>query len=329
MLRCVVIGCGWAGMHHLQTLKDNEETDLIAAVEPDETLREKIRKNYLIQVFPDVKQLIGNVPDIDIAVVATVPDLHKPICTMLIEKGIHIYCEKPVCRNSRDIRYLKELADAKGIRFGVAFNQRYGDGVRKAKEILNESGGSVHLVTASMYQHLPTKLSDNVKEDFMLTDAVCHLLDVVTFLCGAVEKVKAFGTKKESEIYSDVGAVLLLQNGGVGTISHSNVGGMIETQHPFQCIDIHTAEYRMCIENQFDRLTVYPHATMERLVYEPSVFLRRDYGVSMERALNAYLKAIREGGELPSDIASALINMQVIEEMKDSIQQEKRKREVR
>ena len=51
--------------------------------------------------------------------------------------------------------------------------------------------------------------------------------------------------------------------------------------------------------------------------------------MSMERALNAYLKAIREGGELPSDIASALINMQVIEEMKDSIQQEKRKREVR
>lgn len=328
MLRCVVIGCGWAGKHHLQTLKDNEEAELIAAVEPDGILREKIQDDYQIQVFSDVKQLIETVPDIDIAVVATVPDLHKHVCMMLIEKGINIYCEKPVCRNSEDIRYLKELADAKGIRFGAAFNQRFGDAVLKAKEILNESGGSVHLVTASMYQHLPVKVSDNVREDFMLTDAVCHLLDIVTFLCGTVKEVKAFGTKKESEIYSDVGAAFLLQDGGVGTISHSNVGGMIETQHPFQCIDIHTRECRMRIENQFDRLTVYPHSSMERLVYETSVFLRRDYGVSMERALSAYLKAIKEGGELPSDIASALVNMQVIEEMKDSIQGRKSKGEV-
>lgn len=328
MLRCVVIGCGWAGKHHLQTLKDNGEAELIAAVEPDGILREKIQDDYQIQVFSDVKQLIETVPDIDIAVVATVPDLHKPVCMMLIEKGINIYCEKPVCRNSEDIRYLKELADAKGVRFGAAFNQRFGDAVLKAKEILNESGGSVHLVTASMYQHLPVKVSDNVREDFMLTDAICHLLDIVTFLCGTVKEVKAFGTKKESEIYSDVGAAFLLQDGGVGTISHSNVGGMIETQHPFQCIDIHTRECRMRIENQFDRLTVYPHSSMERLVYETSVFLRRDYGVSMERALSAYLKAIKEGGELPSDITSALVNMQVIEEMKDSIQGRKIKGEV-
>lgn len=319
MLRCAVIGCGWAGKHHLQTLRDNEETELTGAVEPDEALGEKIRKDYQIPVFSDVKQLTEKIPDIEIAVVATVPDLHKPVCKMLIEKGIHIYCEKPVCRNSRDIRYLKESADAKGVRFGVAFNQRFSDGVLKAKDILQESGG-VHLVTASMYQHLPSKMSDNVREDFMLTDAICHLLDIVTFLCGAVKEVKAIGTKKDSEIYSDVGAAFLLQGGGVGTISHTSVGGMIETQHPFQCIDIHTRDFRLCIENQLDRLTVYPHAAMERLVYETSVFLKRDYGVSMERALNAYVKAIKEGGELPSDITSALMNMQVIEEMKDSIQ---------
>lgn len=328
MLRCAVIGCGWAGKHHLQTLEDNRETELVAAVEPDETLCRNIRRDFQIPVFSDVKQLLEGVPDIDIAVVATIPDLHKPVCITLIEKGIHIYCEKPVCRNSEDIRYLKELADAKGVRFGVAFNQRFGDAVLKAKEILEESCGSVHLVTASMYQHLPDKMSDNVREDFMLTDAVCHLLDVVTFLCGTVREVKAFGIKKESEIYSDIGAVFLLQDGGVGTISHSNVGGMIETQHPFQCIDIHTKECRMRIENQFDRLTVYPHSGKEQLVYETSVFLRRDYGVSMERALDAYLKAIKEGGELPSDITSALVNMQVIEEMKDSIQGRKMKGQV-
>ena len=167
-----------------------------------------------------------------------------------------------------------------------------------------------------MYQHLPDKLTTNVKEDFMLTDALCHLLDIVTFLCGPVKDVKAFANKIESELYSDIGAALLFENGGLGTISHSNVGGRFDTQHPFQCIDLHTKKCRMRIDNQFDRLTVYPHGDMGQTVYETSVFKRRDYAVSMKRACEAYLDAIEKGGELPSDINSALDNMQVIEAIK-------------
>lgn len=319
MLKCVVIGCGWAGRHHLDTIAASKIAVLVAAVDPDPVTRDEISRRYQIPVFQDLEQLLSSVPKPDVGVVATIPDLHKPICLKLIDAGIHIYCEKPVCRNSKDIRTLKTLADKKGICFGVNFNQRYGDAVLKAKQLLMEQNSTLHLVTASMYQHLPIKLSGNVKKDFVLTDAMCHLLDLVTFLCGPVKEVKAFANKIESELYSDVGAVLCFENGCIGTISHSNVGGKLETQHPFQCIDLHTKECRMCIENQFDRLTVYPHSGMEQIVYETSVFIRRDYAVSMTRACEAYLEAISKGGELTSDINAALVNMQVIEAMKSSI----------
>lgn len=320
MVKCVVIGCGWAGMHHLDTLQRREGTELTAAVDPDSEIQKKVRETYHIPVFSDTGELLRERRDIDIAVVATVPDLHREICEKLIQAGIHVYCEKPVCRNSAEIRVLKELAQEKGIRFGVGFNQRFGDAVMRAKELLAKSGSAMHLVTASMYQQLPVRLSENVREDFMFTDAVCHLLDIVMYLCGPVKEIKAFANKIESEIYSDVGAVLMFENGCIGTVSHSNVGGRLDTQHPFQCIDIHTEECRMQIENQFDRLTVYPHESVERIVYETSVFSRRDYAVSMTRALEAYLRAIQEGGEMPSDITSALVNMQVIEAMKSSVQ---------
>lgn len=320
MLKCVVIGCGWAGMHHLDTLKRQKGIELTAAVEPNLKIQKKVSDTYHIPVYLDTEELLQNRKDIDIAVVATIPDLHKDICEKLIRAGIHIYCEKPVCRNSAEIRALKELAEENGIRFGVGFNQRFGDAVMRAKELLEKNRSTMHLVTASMYQQLPTRLSDNVREDFMLTDAVCHLLDIVMYLCGPVKEVKAFANKIESDLYSDVGAVLMFENGCIGTVSHSNVGGRLETQHPFQCIDVHTEECRMRIENQFDRLTIYPHENMEQTVYETSVFSRRDYAVSMTRALEAYLKAIQEGGKMPSDITSALVNMQVIEAMKSSIQ---------
>lgn len=320
MLKCVVIGCGWAGRRHMDAINASRRAVLVGAAEADAARRKDISGTYKIPVFPDTMTLLNHILDVDVAVVATIPDLHKGICELLIEAGIQVYCEKPVCRDSEDIRYLKERAELKGVRFGVAFNQRYGDSILKAKEFLLREKSPLHLVTASMYQHLPIKLSDNVRMDFMLTDAICHLLDIVTFLCGPVKEVKAFGSKIGSELYSDIGAALLFSNGAVGTISHSNVGGRLETQHPFQCIDLHTGTCRLCIENQFDRMTVYPHGREERLVFEPSVFRRRDYDVSMTRALEEYLKALEAGEDLPSDIASALANMRVIETMKLSIQ---------
>lgn len=320
MIRCVVIGCGWAGRHHLNTLKSRSDVVLAGAVEPLKSRQDEIADTYGIPVFSDVDMLLKSIPDIDLAVVATIPGLHREICTAVMEAGIDIYCEKPVCRSSEEILLLEEIANRKGVCFGVAFNQRYGDAVLKAQEILSHNSVKFHLVTASMYQQLPVNLSDNIREDFMLTDAVCHLLDAVTFLCGPVKAVKAFANKLQSELYSDVGAVLLFENGAIGTVSHSSVGGALDTQHPFQCIDIHTDEFRMCIDNQFDRLTVYPHTRKERLVYETSVFRRRDYVISMERALGAYLEAVKNGDEPPCGLAAALVNMQVIEEMKLSIQ---------
>lgn len=321
MLKSVVIGCGWAGRHHLDTIAGSKIAALAAAADPDPAVRDEISRQYNIPVYNDTEELLKNVSGIDVAVVATIPDLHKPICIRLIDEGINIYCEKPVCRNSEDIRLLKELSEKKGVKFGVVFNQRYGDAVIKAKEILVRDNSALHLVTASMYQHLPVKLTSNVREDFMVTDALCHLLDLVTFLCGPVKEAKAFANKIESELYSDVGAALLFENGCIGTISHSNVGGKFDTQHPFQCIDIHSAKCRMRIDNQFDRLTVYPHDEMGQIVYETSVFKRRDYAVSMKRACEAYLTAVYEGGELPSDVNSALVNMQVIERIKLSIRE--------
>ncbi|TAH73793.1 MAG: Gfo/Idh/MocA family oxidoreductase [Anaerolineaceae bacterium] len=319
MLRCAVIGCGWAGRHHIETIAESNTSVLVAAVDPDPIVGEDIKSRHNIPIYTDVIELLHNVDDIDVAVVATLPDLHKPICSRLIDEGINIYCEKPVCRNSEDIFLLKEQADRKGIKFGVVFNQRYGDAVLKAKELLEKDNTVLHLITASMYQHLPDMLTSNIKEDFMLTDALCHLLDVVTYLGGSVKDAKAFANKIESELYSDVGVALQFKNGCIGTISHSNVGGKFDTQHPFQCIDLHTKESRLRIDNQFDRLTVYPHDSMGQIVYETSVFKRRDYAVSMKRACEAFLEAINEGGELPSDINAALENMKVIELIKLSI----------
>ena len=319
MIRCVVIGCGWAGMHHLETIVLSNHARLGAVVDADPEKLRMLSEKYGVPAYASLEELIASGTEFDAAVVSTLAPLHKEQCLMLIEAGKHILCEKPVCRSTQDIAFLKECAGKAGTRFGAVFNQRFGDAVQKAKELITEEGDTIHLVTASMYQHWPTKTGGHIDEYFMITDACTHLLDVVTYLCGRVAAVTAVANKVESELYSDVVAALLFENGAVGTFSHTNVGGKLDTQHPFQCIDVHTKKFRLRIENQFDRLIVYRHDDMAQQVYETSVFKRRDYSVSLMRACEGFLNAVDTNTPLPADIDEALVNMRVIDAIKQSI----------
>lgn len=319
MNRCVVIGCGWAGQHHLETVVASEYGQLAAAVEPNEEKAAWVASKYGIPVYEDIQELLISGTPFDTGIVATLPGLHPEQCRALICAGKNILCEKPVCRSSAQIASLEKEAEAAGVRFGVIFNQRYGGAVRRAKELMEAEGGTPHLITASMYQHWPTKVGGHVTDTFMITDACCHLLDVMTYLCGPVQQIKAIASKQESELYSDVAVTMLFENGCVGCMSHSNVGGKLDTQHPFQCVDVHTKNARYRIENQWDRLTVYPHGEMDQRVYETSVFQRRDYAASMHLACEDYLRAVAEGKPLPADAAQAYANMQVLEDILSSI----------
>ncbi|MEA5014333.1 MAG: Gfo/Idh/MocA family oxidoreductase [Candidatus Limiplasma sp.] len=320
MRNCAVIGCGWAGKHHLDAIRESGCARLAAAAEPDPGRREWIAKAYGVPVYEDLEDLLARQP-FDTAVVATLPTLHFAQCQALIRAGKHVLCEKPVCRSSREIRLLMEEARAAGVRFGVVFNQRYGEMVKKLEEMLQKDSTPRHLACASMYQDFPKHTGGHIDETFLLTDSCCHLLDLLTYLCGPVEQVRALGAKTASEPYSDVAVALRFRGGCVGAMTHTTVGGRLDTQHPFQRIDIHTGLGRYCLESLGARLTFYPHGREAREVMEPSVFARENYAASLREACKAYLEAVDTGEPLPADLTDALENMLVIEAMIASLRE--------
>lgn len=96
-------------------------------------------------------------------------------------------------------------------------------------------------------------------------------------------------------------------------MTHSCYGGKLETQHPFQVIEIHTEKARYSIQSGVDQLTIYPHDGEMRQIYCPSVFEPHDYGVTMTRACERFLSALCGGEALPATADDALENMMMIE----------------
>ena len=101
MNRCVVIGCGWAGQHHLDAVAASEYGNLVAAVDPSAERQAFVADKFGIPVYASVKALLASRTPFDTGIVATLPGLHALQCRELIGAGKNILCEKPDRKSTR------------------------------------------------------------------------------------------------------------------------------------------------------------------------------------------------------------------------------------
>lgn len=320
--KCIVVGCGWAGSQHAQTICISPVAELVALVEPHPDRKREMSDRFQVPVFTSIPETLSQI-DFDTAVVATLPMLHYSQCRLLLEHGKSVLCEKPLCHSSREIMHLMKIADSTGAKLGVQFNQRYGKAVQMARKLLEEDKTERRLVIASMYQNFHVYRGPQIHPTFVLTDSCCHLLDLITYLAGPVESGSAIGYQNENGIYADIAATLRFRDGHVGSMTHSAYGGALDTQHPFQQIDIHTRQAHYIVDSLMNRLTVYPHDSGMRQIYEPSVFERRDYALTLELACQAFLQALYDRKPLPESAQDALDNTVIIESLCASVLRDK------
>lgn len=302
--RMILVGAGWAGQIHAEALWRHSRARLAAIVDADPEKAGAIARRFGgPPCFCSIEQCFESGIDFDGAMVCTPPNTHIAVVRTLLERGKHVLCEKPAGRKSRDIASLIPLAARNGCIAGVNYNQRFSPVVRELRMRLERE--TPHLVYATMHQHGPVQKTEHAHEYFILTDACCHLIDTLTYLNGEIAEVHAFGSKIDSEIYSDVTVNLKFRNGSVGSMTHTFVGGEFETQHPFQRLEISTDKARYTVENLVDELHVYPHREWYSSRFSPSVFTRRDYEYVMLTAIHAWIDSVIRLTPAPVDLAQA------------------------
>lgn len=115
-IRCVQVGCGGRGMNHLSSTLNEE---LVAIVDVDEKrhaavkkwLTDKQRDPAKPQVYTDYRRMFDKLgKQIDAIFIATPNHQHALPALMAMERGISVYCEKPVCRDIAEARALRAMA---------------------------------------------------------------------------------------------------------------------------------------------------------------------------------------------------------------------------
>jgi len=175
----------------------------------------------------DEAQLIEDA-GINTIVIATRHHLHARQVLAALEKGKHVFCEKPLCLSEDELRSIvrARLGNAPSQRpaLTVGFNRRFGPMTRQMKSFLSPISEplALHYRINAGYLHPDHWVNDREQGGGRILGEVCHFVDLMMFLAASTIVEVEGRTLGNSGRYSgdNVLARLRFANGSEGTITY-------------------------------------------------------------------------------------------------------------
>ena len=120
-VKITVIGLGHMGRIHLDKLCAFDGATVTGIFDIDRERSDEYAKKYSLPVFPDHRSAIGSSTA---AVIATPTEDHYAIASECLDRGVHVFLEKPITARPEEARQLVEAASAKGLVLQVGHLER-------------------------------------------------------------------------------------------------------------------------------------------------------------------------------------------------------------
>lgn len=227
MIKAAIIGLGKMGISHCAIVNAHPDVNLLAVCDTSTFVLDAFKKYSSLRCYTDFIKLIENEKP-DCVFVATPTKFHFDIVKYALEKGIHVFCEKPFCLNMKQSSELVKLAEEKKLVNQVGYHNHFLGTFREMKRMIDSNLiGDIYHFFGEAYGPVVTReksgswRSNREEGGGCLFDYASHVLNLIQELVG--KPVKASGTFLKS-IYSKgvedaVYTTLVLQNGISGQLS--------------------------------------------------------------------------------------------------------------
>eukprot|EP01120_Amphizonella_sp_Union-15-10_P011669 TRINITY_DN4_c0_g1_i1.p1 TRINITY_DN4_c0_g1~~TRINITY_DN4_c0_g1_i1.p1 ORF type:complete len:339 (-),score=49.75 TRINITY_DN4_c0_g1_i1:177-1193(-) len=227
-INIILCGLGRIGDVHYKNLVLNSRVHLAAVVDVDENALKRVRTDSGIEGFSDLKSALDKYPKVSGVVVCTPTATHTSYIQIALERKIHVFCEKPISLNHKEVDSCYELAKKQGVHLLCGFQRRSDPNFMKLKEHLdNKSIGRIQIVKTTSRDHPVPAISFLKISGGFFHDCASHDLDVQRWLTGEdPEEIMAYASCFRPDIkeINDVDtAIILLRypSGVIGSIDLS------------------------------------------------------------------------------------------------------------
>lgn len=182
-------GVGWIGRHRMQALLDAGLADAVALLDPDTGCLDDARG-----IAPDATvcasfdELCAR--DIDGVVIATPSAAHAMQCIDALERGLPVFCQKPLGRHGDEAAAAVEAARRNDRRLGVDLSYRHLAGMDHVHELLRRGDlGHVYAMQLTFHNAYgpgkPWFYERRLSGGGCVIDLGIHLVDLALWLLGA------------------------------------------------------------------------------------------------------------------------------------------------
>ena len=145
-LNIAAVGVG--GMGHNNLKRCAEGNNIVALCDVDSKLAGKAFKEFPgAKTYKDFRVMFDQQKDIDAVIIATPDHTHAPIALAAMERGKHVYVQKPLAHSVKEVRLMTEAARKYKVVTQMGNQGHSGEGCRLTREwILDGAIGNVHEV---------------------------------------------------------------------------------------------------------------------------------------------------------------------------------------
>ncbi len=218
-VRCALVGVGVMGREHADILATSMLADLAVCVDIDPRAADRVPRGVAFTTSLD--EALAT-PGLEALFVATPQPFHEGAVRQALERGLHVFCEKPIAHTIASADAIVALEAAHPGRLVIGHMYRF-DPRWMALRAAVEDGRLGRLVHLSTHGYTPDyegrALADHTS---LANENAVHGLDLLQWLAGPIERVYAeasrTGVAGEGQVDSIV-VTLRFTSGAIGTVA--------------------------------------------------------------------------------------------------------------
>jgi len=154
MLRIAIVGCGKIADQHAMQIRRIKDCEIAAVCDREPLMAKQFAERFPVgHHFSDVLELLSQARP-DVVHITTPPESHFDVAKLCLEKGAHVYVEKPFTVCAEQAQELVELAEKKGLKLTVGHNEQFSHAARRMRTLVREGylgGAPLHMESYHCY----------------------------------------------------------------------------------------------------------------------------------------------------------------------------------
>lgn len=298
------------GRHHARIAFSAESVDLVAVVDQDASRADSLASRFGCAAHAAIDEL----PQVDVAIVATPTPDHVGSSLALLERGCHLLVEKPLAGSEEEAATILEASRKAGRILAVGHVERY----NAAALVLAQRVTSPLLMQFERLSPFTPRIDESVVFDLMV-----HDLDLACWMAGEEPiRIQASGSAARSDTLDVAVCVLEFPSGCVASLQASRL-----TQDKVRRICV-TEEDRYLVADlvrqdvRFVRETTAEFEDSVDALYRQSSLVEVPYldrrGEPLARQMDDFIAAITSGGEPTVTGEAGLLAVRLAEQVEQS-----------